>query len=176
MKLDGCKRQGREKPAKIEQRKVKGRSEDRSKDFSLQPGDRAGVYFPGRGGFCPHQSPQRMLLASSPHSWSLSLSTLTPWRSHPSAEIAWIDTSRPPPAVAQCGRGRGRLLSPKLSSSLLPLPPRFSFGSLSVSEEQWVATPHPLPHAQAQTPESTLSLFSRPMWKPPGNPLDPLSR
>ena len=27
------KRQGREKPAKIEQRKVKGRSEDRSEDF-----------------------------------------------------------------------------------------------------------------------------------------------
>jgi len=28
-----AKRQGREKPAKIEQRKVKGRSEDRSEDF-----------------------------------------------------------------------------------------------------------------------------------------------
>lgn len=51
-----------------------------------------------------------------------------------------------PPAHPQlllCGRGSGRLLSPKLSSSLLPLPPRFSLGSLSVSEEQWVATPPP---------------------------------
>ena len=28
-----AKRQGREKPAKIEQKKVKGRSEDRSEDF-----------------------------------------------------------------------------------------------------------------------------------------------
>ena len=28
-----AKRKGREKPAKIEQRKVKGRSEDQSKDF-----------------------------------------------------------------------------------------------------------------------------------------------
>ena len=28
-----AKRQGREKPSKIEQRKVKGRSEDRSEDF-----------------------------------------------------------------------------------------------------------------------------------------------
>ena len=28
-----AKRQGREKPEKIEQRKVKGRSEDRSEDF-----------------------------------------------------------------------------------------------------------------------------------------------
>lgn len=72
------------------------------------------------GGFCPHQCPQRMLSASSAHSPSLSVSTLTPWRSHPSAEIAWIDTSRPPPAVAQCGRGSGRLLSPKLSFPLLP--------------------------------------------------------
>ena len=30
-----AKRQGREKPAEIEQRKVKGRSEDRSEDFAL---------------------------------------------------------------------------------------------------------------------------------------------
>lgn len=33
-----------------------------------------------------------------------------------------------------------------------------------------------LPCAQAQTPESTLPLFSRSMWKPPGSPLDPLSK
>ena len=32
-KMAVAKRQGREKPAKIEQRKVKGRSEDRSEDF-----------------------------------------------------------------------------------------------------------------------------------------------
>ena len=32
-KMAVAKRQGREKPAKIEQRKVKGRSEDQSEDF-----------------------------------------------------------------------------------------------------------------------------------------------
>lgn len=128
------------------------------------------------GGFCPHQCPQRMLSASSPHSWSLSLSTLTPWRSHPSAEIAWIDTSRPPPAVAQRGRGSGRLLSPKRSSPLLPCL-RDSLwvpSSLSVKSNGW--QPPPLPCAQAQTPESALPLFSHSMWKPPGSPLDPLSK
>lgn len=135
------------------------------------------IFFLG-GGFCPHQCPQCMLSASSPHSWFLSLSTLTPWRSHPSAEIAWIDTSRPPPAVAQRGRGSGRLLSPKLSSPLLPCL-RDSLwvpSSLSVKSNGWQPPRPPLPCAQAQTPESTLPLFSRSMWKPPGSPLDPLSK
>ena len=31
--MAGAERQGREKPTKIEQRKVKGRSEDQSEDF-----------------------------------------------------------------------------------------------------------------------------------------------
>ena len=34
-KMAVAKRQGREKPAKIEQRKVKGRSEDQSQDFKM---------------------------------------------------------------------------------------------------------------------------------------------
>lgn len=122
--------------------------------LGLQPGDPAGVYFLGGGGFCPHQCPQRMLSASSPHSWSLSLSTLTPWRSHPSAEIAWIDTSRPPPAVAQRGRGSGRLLSPKRSSPLLPCL-RDSLwvpSSLSVKSNGWQPPPFPVlrPKPQSQ--------------------------